>query len=290
MKKITMWLMHAGLCLLCTRTLGAATLYDDFGTSYVKKALWKDHYASGSYLHDLVREIDTDNHVLVLKIGTNEHTDLMRNSMGLRNSATINQVRVDVKVVAVNSDDSDQPDEATVFARISGSFYNKDFASPSDNVGDIFAELCIGDKGNGLEAWYTVEEQTGNTDTDYITHVHQVLASNLDLNKFYTLDHSYDDDHGFVFQIYDGTIQLNSVSYSAPARMGACVQPGKALAVCVHDFPGEYVDDFIHAEFDNLYINGSATAHETFDGDSIDQTKWNKWVCLALCLRRMQCS
>jgi hypothetical protein len=147
--------MITALVLLTTAPLCAKTLYDDFSEGYLKKALWRDNGLYGAMVNEFVREIK--NGVLVLKLGTHENSEPVRNNLRFEDPANISAMRAEIKVVEINNDPTDG---GTAFARIGGMFYNRSSATPSDMTGDIWAEICIGDRGNGLEAWYEIEEQT----------------------------------------------------------------------------------------------------------------------------------
>ena len=135
------------LVLISANASMAKTLYDNFPNDYISKTLWKDFNTDGNDTNEFVREVNSSTEVLVLKLGTHETYWPVRNALPMVDPDSINAIKADVKIVAMNNDPSDS---ATVFARIGGIFYNKNSATPSDGVGDIWAELCLGDRGNGL--------------------------------------------------------------------------------------------------------------------------------------------
>lgn len=255
----------------------AATLYDTFSTNYVKKALWLNHRNVPKEGHEFVREIDSANHVLVLKMGTNKHPQPMRNHLQFQETTPIQAIKADVKVVAMNIDQSDQPDKAPVFTRIGSYFYNKDTDNPTSADGDIWVAICLGDRGNGLEAFYVIREETINDRNQSILLTSPTLdTGSLQLEHFYTLELEYDGSSNFTFRVYDGASLLAEETY-APAftRLADPWTQFKGLSACVNTPSSRFEDGYIHAEFDNVYLNGSAEVYDAFDGTMIDIAKWH---------------
>jgi hypothetical protein len=264
--------------VLVPGTTTAKTLYDEFSNDYISKVNWKDYDTDGNQTNEFVREIDTAQEVLILKLGTSEAWWPIRNSIAFnRDPDTIDSIKADVKIVAMNNDPTDS---ATVFARLGGLFYNKNAASPTDETGDIWAEICIGDRGNGLEAWIEVEETIGVD--SWSQEAFSVLAGSLSLDTFYTLEISYDGSNGIVFSISGPGISTTTYNFvDDDERLGFSFAKFKGLSAAVHEGGGEFVNGFVHAEFDNVYINDDVAAYDTFEpydsGENrIDPDKWNK--------------
>lgn len=276
-----LWLMLVSMFLLQVGSLGAATLYDDFSADYIKKSMWLDHH-HGSRVNEKVREIDTANQSLVLKLGTNEGKFPSRTGIAAKGPFDLTAIKADVKIVEMNNDPTDT---GTVFARVAGQFYNTQSASAGDLTGNVWAELCVGDRGNGLEAWFAIEEFTGPNTTDVSLLIQKEIAAGatLSLNTFYTLEIAYDGDNILTFTVSDGTTELESVGTDElttelpsglPARVGAPYGDIAYFQVAVLDDQDEFVDGYVHAEVDNISVNDGAIT-DTFDGDQIDATKWN---------------
>ncbi len=278
MKQRIVLLAMAILLVLQAGPLGAVTLYDDFSSNYLKKSIWTDHDTGSRYLHEFVREIDTTNEVLVLKYGTNEEIYPSRQGVALVTpfAAPLTGLKADVKIVEMNNDPTDS---VSVFGRIAGLFYNRDFASPAPGCfdGDIWAELAIGDRGSGLEAWFEVEEFDTCSDDTAITVVNQSLTTGVTLqaDHFYTLEIIYDSDTEFIFRISNGASVVGEATVNGVARMGGPHGQHGTLQACVQDDPGEFLDGYVHAEFDNVYVNGAGTAYDTFAGTQIDPLLWS---------------
>ena len=278
MKRRIALLAMATLIVLQTDPIGAVTLYDDFSNNYIKKSMWTDHYMDSRYLHEFVREIDTTNEVLVLKYGTNEEISPSRQGVALATpfASPLTGLKADVKIVEMNNDPTDS---ITVFGRIAGLFYNRDFASPAPGCfdGDIWAELAIGDRGNGLESWFEVEEFDTCSDNTAITVVNQSLTTGttLQADHFYTLEIVYNSDTEFTFRISDGASLVGETTVNGPARMGGPHGQHGTLQACVQDDPDEFLDGYVHAEFDNVYVNGAGTAYDTFNSSQINPVLWS---------------
>jgi len=254
----------------------AKTLYDDFSKSYIDKAKWKDWETDGNPTNEFVREIDTTNEVLVLKLGTQEAIWPVRNALPILNPDTVNSIKADVKIVSINNDPTDT---ATVFARVGATFYNKNSTNPSDAVGDIWAEICLGNRGNGIEAWIEVTEVIESD--AYSKEAYVDLVDNLSLNTFYTLEMSYDGNQTINFSISGpGISSANYTFTDDDNRLALSFTKSKGLQVAVHEDDGEYVNGYIHAEFDNVFINGSGTVYDTFEPFDQGQNRinHNKWA------------
>ncbi len=278
-KRIIAVLMLGGLIVCQAGPLAAQTLYDDFSTGYFKKSMWLDHLGASKYLHEFVREIDSTDEVLVLKYGTNEEIYPSRQGVTLATpfAAPLTGLKADVKIVEMNNDPTDS---VTVFGRIAGVFYNRDFASPAADCfdGDIWAELALGDRGNGLEAWFEVEEFDTCANTTAITVDNQSLTTGVTLqtDHFYTLEIVYNGDTELIFRIFDGASLVGSATVNGPVRVGPPHGDNGVLQACVQDDPDEFLDGYVHAEFDNVYVNGAGTAYDTFNGSQINPALWGR--------------
>lgn len=276
MKRWIVLLAAAVFTVLQASPLGAITLYDNFSTDHLKKSMWMDHYTGSQYLHEFVREIDSGS--LVLKLGTNEDIYPSRKGVSLATpfAAPLTGLQADVKIVEMNNDPTDS---VTVFAHIAGLFYNRQFVSPAADCfdGDIWAELALGDRGNGLEAWFEVEEFDTCDNTTAITLMNQSLTTGVTLlpDHLYTLEIVYNSDTEFTFRISEGATLVGEITVNGPARMGGPHGHNGVLQACVQDDPDEYLDGYVHAEFDNVYVNGAATAYDTFNSSQINPALWS---------------
>jgi len=63
-------------------------------------------------------------------------------------NTTLDELQATVSVVSVNDGGS------KAAANVEGEYYNSNSATPTDAFGDVFATVSIGDRGNGLEAWW----------------------------------------------------------------------------------------------------------------------------------------
>ena len=76
---------------------------------------------------------------------------------------------------------------------ISGTYYNAQSTSPTDEVGDVFVRLTLGDRGNGPEAWYELQESTHPSfdDSTIVTGSFGAIS----LNTSYPMSIAYDGDN-----------------------------------------------------------------------------------------------
>ncbi len=271
------------LMLLLCNCLGTAlaATYDDFSTPYLKKSRWVDIRRNGMSENEYVREIESGEGVLNLKLGTNLATDLSRVNLRFIDPSAVDAIRANIEVADYNNDPTDS---ATVFARIGGFFYNSASSSPTDATGDIWAEICIGDRGAGLEAWYEVEQVQSANIYDSIQISGNQLIAGLSSGTAYTLELVHDPDpavNSFDFKISQGATLLGEFVYipgpTDPASMGPVFTQFKALSACVHDTFGEYEDGYINAEFDDVWVNAGSgwNLYDDFSDSEIDESLWS---------------
>lgn len=273
MNKAIIFVALTVCCFFRTERLFADTLYDDFSTNYVKKSMWLDYYHGGLH-NEIAREIA--NGALVLKLGTNEIATPLRQGLTVKQPVTLSTLKADVKVVEMNNDPSDS---ATVFARIGGILYNTGTSAPTCLQHDVWVELCLGDKGDGLQAWYEVEafDTCSNQTANLLRHA-TLPTGPLQADHFYTLEIDYNGDNELTVRIYDTanpSVPLAEDHFTGPPRTYAPWGQATRLQACVHDDPGEFLDGYVHAEFDEVFLNGAA--YDDFSDPEIDMAKWSNF-------------
>ncbi len=242
------------ICLFGTQPIAAQTLYDDFSGDYLESSKWKHQ--------EFVREVV--NGQLISKISAVSGSP--RNRTTFANSASINTIQADVTVV--NTSLENDPDVLTQ-ARLDGVFFNTQ--ASGGVTGDVWAAIRIIEHGDGLYVDYVIEEALDDNWDTLTNWGRETIATGLSYNQTYTLKIEYDQGlHEFTFSI-NGFAPVTISSASLPNNVRAAVGPGKNLSTGIDNaIPGV---NFVHAIFDNVYINDQASAYDTFDAP-LDQTKW----------------
>jgi hypothetical protein len=230
-------------------------LYDDFSGDYLDSTKWE--------YREKVREIDSGK--LVLKIGNESSSGSFRSRTRFANAGLINTIECEVTVVTTVLESGSDP---MSFARVDGFFYNK-YAS-GDSTGDIWVGVYIGDRGNGLEAWWAVEEKLDDNgdDWDVLGEGTLIDPGTLSYGTAYTVRISYNGSNGITF-----TVNGAEDTFTGPTRQRAAVNEFKALDTGI-DVDGGGSTGYSHALFDNVYINDQTAAYDTFNTAPLDATKW----------------
>ena len=133
-----------------TQAFAASALYDDFSGTYIDGQKWNER--------EFVREVVGGQ--LVSKVRNSTTTATANNLTSFQNPSSINIIQCDITVVATNLDTGTNPFSV---ARIEGVFYNA--SNSGTQLGNIFAAIYIGDRGNGIEAWWVVSESQDDQGT-----------------------------------------------------------------------------------------------------------------------------
>ena len=178
--------------LLIGGPASARMLYDDFSGSHVDDQKWMNQW---TYSTELVREVA--NGKLVSKIDNNTNTLIARNHVRFQNTALIHTIQCDITINETTLDTGDTPE---AFARVNGYFYNSHVSGGS--AGDVWAGVHIGDRGNGLEAWWEVAEDLDDNHSTYDEAGSGTLAvPGLSYGTSYTAKLAYDGSTGFTFTV-----------------------------------------------------------------------------------------
>jgi hypothetical protein len=158
-------------------------------------------------------------------------------------------------------------------ALIHGFFYN-------DGIGNVRAEVAIGDSGSGLRATYFVQRCPDLNCTTYtpFTSGSGSLGAII-LGTTHTLFISWTGTQ-FAFQLDNNpTVTYNPQSYGYPAPTLTSPIPFKAIGTHVTSGLG----GFVSALFDNVYINNNTPPAPAYDDFSsadglIDRTLWKHYT------------
>ncbi|MFH0730513.1 MAG: DUF4214 domain-containing protein [Pseudomonadota bacterium] len=257
---VTLFLLAIALLVFAIPAF-AKQLFDDFSGAYVNDSRWPHSSPSNEIAREVV------NGKLVSKIGNNPDTLVASNLVRFANAGSINSIQCDM---IINETVVDTGDEPWSFGCITGMFYNTQ--SSGGGKGDVVANVYIGDRGNGLEAWWLVGEST--TD-DYSTiekiDTGSVPVSGLQYGIGYTVKLDYDGSNGFVFTVAGQTATFSS----GPERQrDAVANQYKTLRTGAYGYDGATGTGYVSAAFDNVYINGETTVYETFDAE-LNAIRWS---------------
>jgi hypothetical protein len=276
MKKSLLFLMAflSTLVLFSAGNLFAGkTLYDDFSTGHLDGKKW--------FQRTLVREIVDGQFVSKLGnrspgMGAEFVPGLFMNSLFINpnfiNPHTINSIQCDITIVESKLDSAPNSES---YARIGGIFYSTDSTgggTTGGGKGDVWAELGIGDRGNGgLEIFGIIAEflddnyQSWNL-TGPITIIGPI--NNVTYPITYTLKLIYNGNNGFEFWANN-----SSNSSTGPAYQDLPYAKTKKLETVIKATNGSN-NGYISAKFDDVYINNQPTVYDDFSTDLIDPAKW----------------
>ena len=155
--------------------------------------------------------------------------------------------------------------------------------------GNIYTVVLLGDRGNGLEAWYEIQELDDSIDTslNVVSYSQGSLSSGtLALNTPYTSSISFDGNNTFTFIFNNGS----PVNASGPTRTGLPDSLSKFVGTSlrfgqknstVGDINDVSPDDgtaaSISATIDNVITSATTPAVlDDFAAANLDITKWDK--------------
>lgn len=260
-----MVIFSAAFLFYTVTSFAAKKLYDDFSTGYLDGNKWGQR--------EYVREIV--NGKLVFKLGNRSPgmgaevaPGLFRINLPIANPEFINSIECEITIMEA------QLDSATgskSFIHIGGYFYN--INDNGGTTGDIWAEIMIGDQGNGIiEAFWEVWEVLSDDNLTWKV-IGSGTISDFDsstINPPYKVKLSYDGDKTFSFTIND--IYSDSYNSGLHKRRNA-VNSWKVISACINATNGSN-NGYIHGKIDNVFINNENTVYEDFFYPLIDRTKW----------------
>jgi hypothetical protein len=138
-------------------------------------------------------------------------------------------------------------------------------------TGDIWAEVLIGDRGNGgLEAYWVVEEILDDnvTSSKELGNGTLIPAGTLNYGTPYIVKLAYDGNKGFLF-----TVAGVSDTFSGPDRQAPAGFLLKGLITGIDSDGGSGIG-YVHALFDDVHINNEEAPYDDFSTEPLDPTKW----------------
>jgi hypothetical protein len=246
-------------------TSGITIADDDFSSDLIDGSKWRyQEYAS---------YVDDEKGVLRIITRSDSQEENVPIAFRFSNPESITGVRTEVVLHACSVSQNDA--DALAKARLYGVFYNTQ-AAPSGFGGDVWAELYIEDRGDGLEAgWYVgeVADDEGSSSHDLGEEI-LVAPGSLTLDATYVLEMMYDEvGRQLHFAIQDSTgAQIANGTYMVNNRQSPAQEPDWLLWAAADD-DSAYVD----AEFDNVSIKMAASndfsLYDTFN--RFDAKKWS---------------
>jgi len=251
---LTMILIFFSIIFIRAEAFGERSLYDNFTGLYIDAKKW--------YNREFVREIDPVNGTLISKIGNAYGTGTFRNMTEFQDPASIHTIACDITLVNTGLDTGSYP---TSFARIEGFFYNTQGSGGAK--GDIWAAVVIGDRGDGLEAWWEVEEFKDDDMTSWDTITDRLIdPGGITYNTVYPIKIAYDGNNVFEF-----TVGGSNDSYLGDTRLRNAITQTKTLTTGINAQEGSGTG-YASALFDNVYINDAL--YDDFDTAPLDPSKW----------------
>jgi hypothetical protein len=259
-KNLLPLLVFGALVGVSSSSLAGRALVDDFSGSTINYEKWSSWDATIP-ASQFRKEIDTTAGNLVLGVGRN---GLYRAESGI---SRVDPTALQATIAVISA----TPGNGEVGALIAGDYYNTKVLTPTNALGTVYANVIIGDRGNGLEAWGNIAESTHSDFETWIeTEIGIISPGTLTLNTPYVSKIAYDGERSFTFTV-DGV----SETLEGPVRIGTPNTPGQSLNVS-----GGVLNSTaqsIQATFDDVYADNSVPVFDSFSGTHIDSSKWQQY-------------
>jgi hypothetical protein len=249
--------------------LAGKVLVDTFSSGYLDDARWWPR----EYVHEVANGQYTSKLGNSIGMGAEVIPGIFQVELPFADPGEINAIQAEITLVEAIPDKQDLESESC--AIIGGFFYS--INEIEELAGDIYAEIYIGNRGNGLEAFWEVNKRMTNDSLQWelLGEGTIILDSPMQFNVPVTVKLSYDGNKTFVFSVNGKT---NNFTGTIEKKRGP-QESFKALLVGIEAFDGSN-SGFISAKFDNVYINNFQTIYDNFSGSTINLTKWSytEWV------------
>ncbi len=248
-------------------------------------ANFADNFSEGSLdrsrynTPERIREIDTSQGMLRVFTGANNSSagvNFTRTNNWILNSENHSSVEADIIITDVEFGSQNHP----AFANVGGTFYSNS-ATSNGSLGHVFAQLKVGYRGNGLEAWAHI-----GTSLDSGFNTEEVNASEtivdpgvISQGDTVTARLEYNGGNSFTFEAVVSFASGGSSSFSrtisGPTRVSSASSRKRVGTGIDWEDSGGVVDPTrvsIDALFDNVKTNGFT--RDSFNNDFINTNTW----------------
>jgi hypothetical protein len=243
---------------------------DDFSGQFLDPDVWQEL--------DIDRYVDETEDLLISGVRSARQGDLYRNACWFPSPASIYGVRSKIRMSTDTDVVQNSSNNAEAGARIIGSVYNRDSASPSSRVGDVIALVEIRERGTGLEAWFEViafNVYPASGPSDYDVLLEQRLDSGgLSEEVFYSVQLEYDSGASEIrAAVYDASMVLvGSHTYTVANYQGPAYHSFLELQTFAFNDTA-----LASADFDDVYTQSSPggvwVLYDDFNS-GFDHSKW----------------
>ena len=202
MKPKTISRLLIGSLLTGLSGLASAELFEDFSGPISLTKFWG--------MEETI-QLDTTNEKLILTSKAKAYTAGYRsNTLSMQSHTGVSLLQADISVTEVTLGNANTQN---AMLGIAGTYYNANSASTTSELGDVFARIALGDRGNGPEAWYELQV---STDENFFTSTITTGSfGTITLGTAYTASITYDGDNTLTYQFNNGT----AVNLDGPPRL-----------------------------------------------------------------------
>ena len=270
MSRIQLRSAFLGLALLGGGAAGVshAGVVDGFDGQTIDFTQWRtfsnEHLPGRTAAVEQIREVDTDQGQAILGAATTGVSQDVRTALRIRNPG-LSGLSGTVSITEIDRGDG----EATI--GIAGSYYNAVYSGdPTDSTGEVFAHVRLGDRGDGLEAWWEIIESTSPDWSAFTVRDNGTLLppGDVDLGVEYRIGMSHDGETGFAFSL-DGQMQTGE----GPPRTTHTRSPLERFAVTLFEGGGNE-RKMLRGTVSEPTIAGSPGPYDTFTAARLDPAKW----------------
>lgn len=221
-------------------------------------------------------ELDTSNQNLILAQKGRAHYRVGKSLSFPLVNTNIEMLQADLSVSEISLGNTSTQQ---AFVRLGGYFYKS-------AQGNIWAALQLGDRGNGLEAWYEIFEVDSTKNSfSAVSFMQGSIATGLSLNTAYAASIDFDGNDTFAFTFNGGS----PVNVTGSVRIGLPDSLFKFIGTRIRfgnnnstpaDFNDASPDDgstvSISATIDNVITSATAPGLlDDFSAPNLDMTKWD---------------
>ena len=240
----------------------ARELVDDFNGTTMDFSKWSGFDSTNDITEYFVGVNTADENLVLINLGEGSTLFRYQKSRALIRNPDLSAIEAVISVVSVEDGGS------KAAANIEGQYYNTGSAAPANQNGDVFATVSIGDRGNGLEAWWEIHVSTHSTFEAWNETSGIIIApGSLNLNTPYVARIEYNGTQTFTF-----TVNGTSTTSDGPTRRGKARFTRQDLSVSTRCCN---VNQAIHATFDDVSQGNPLVMIDRFSvGPYLGQVVW----------------